>query len=228
VVFTVNNWKYAPIWLKATELIRSGEIGKVHSVDLNVLRLPNSGGGHTNWRTSKQIAGGGILIDHGWHNLYLIMAMINEPPVSIAANMKSGADPSSELEETVDVRLEFPEAWATLHLTWQADCRRNFGTIVGDKGTLSVNDDHLILKPKDGPPTRHDFPQALSAGSHHTEWMEPVVAEFAREISHKNGHSDNLSEAQWCAQMIHLAYLSHEEGARVIPVEPLSSHASVP
>lgn len=228
VVFTVNNWKYAPIWLKATELIKSGAVGKVHSVALNVLRPPNSGGGHTNWRKSKEIAGGGILIDHGWHNLYLIMAMINEPPVSIAARMKPGADPSSELEETVDVRLEFPGAWASLHLTWQADRRQNFGTIVGDSGSLSVNDDHLILEREEAPPVRHDFPQALSAGSHHTEWMEPVVAEFAREIRQENGHSSNLSEAQWCAQMIHLAYLSHQEGARVIPVVPLSPQASLP
>lgn len=226
VVFTVNNWKYAPIWLKACELIRAGQIGTVRSVALHVLRPPNSGGGHTNWRKSKQIAGGGILIDHGWHNLYLLLTLIDEPPISIKASMTSARDSTAELEETVDVDLEFPGAHATLHLTWQAACRQNCGTVVGDKGMLAVNDDHLILEVQDTPPIRYDFPQALSAGSHHTAWMEPVVADFAREINGQNGHGRNLLEAQRCAQLIHLAYLSHQQGARAIPVTPLIPQAS--
>ncbi len=228
VVFTVNNWKYAPIWVEACQLIRAGAIGKVHSIELNVLRPPNSGGGHTNWRKSKQIAGGGILIDHGWHNLYLIMAMIDAPPVSITASMQSGSDCGAELEETVDVELQFAEASARLYLTWQADCRKNYGTISGDRGTLYVNDDHLVVKTQGALSRRQDFLQALSAGSHHIEWMEPVVADFAREIKGQNGQNRNLAEAQRCAELIHLAYLSHQEGARTIPVASLLPQAATP
>lgn len=74
VVFTVNNWKYAPLWLKVTELIRANEIGTIQSISLNILRPPNSGGGCSDWRKCVDLAQGGILIDHGWHNLYLILS----------------------------------------------------------------------------------------------------------------------------------------------------------
>ena len=40
VIFTVNNWKYAPLWVKVAELIREDRIGTIKSISLNVLRPP--------------------------------------------------------------------------------------------------------------------------------------------------------------------------------------------
>ena len=65
VIFTVNNWKYASIWEKVLELIRENRIGAVEFVSLTVLRTSNSGGGASNWRKCPEVAGGGILLDHG-------------------------------------------------------------------------------------------------------------------------------------------------------------------
>jgi len=45
---------------------------------MNVLRVSSSGGGASNWRSDPELACGGIMIDHGWHNLYLIFGMIRE------------------------------------------------------------------------------------------------------------------------------------------------------
>jgi D-apiose dehydrogenase len=218
VVFTVNNWKYAPLWVKATELIREHRIGTIQSVDLNVLRSPNSGGGASDWRKCIEIAQGGILIDHGWHNLYLILSLLQEFPLSLAVKMESSAGSGSGLEQTVDLVLRFQEAEARLHLTWQASCRRNFGTIVGSKGSLLVNDNHLVLHSEDSPPVRFDFAEALSAGSHHPEWMEPVVGNFSREIVETRYRGTNLMEARWCSHLINLAYRSHRDAAHAIDV----------
>ena len=41
VVFTVNNWKYAPLWARTTELIQENRIGAIQSISLNVLRPPD-------------------------------------------------------------------------------------------------------------------------------------------------------------------------------------------
>jgi len=218
VVFTVNNWKYAPLWVKATELIREKQIGTIQSISLNVLRSPNSGGGASDWRKCIGIAQGGILIDHGWHNLYLILFLLQEFPLSLAVRMEASSGSNTGLEETVDLQMRFPEAEARLHLTWQADCRRNYGTIVGSEGSLFVNDDHLVLHSGDSLPVRFDFSEALSAGSHHPEWMTPVVRNFGREIAEPRYRGANLTETLWCSHLINLAYRSNREANSVTDV----------
>ncbi len=223
VVFTVNNWKYAPLWVKTTELIRAGEIGSIRSISLNVLRPPNSGGGASDWRKRLDIAWGGILIDHGWHNLYVLLALLQEPPLIVSAKMETPAATQNCCEEAVDLSVQFRAAEARLHLTWCASCRSNFGEIVGDKGTIFVNDDHIILERHGKSSMRYDFAEALSAGSHHPEWMAPVIENFHREIKNVHERGINLMEAQWCTQLIQLAYRSNREASRPIKLlEPKS------
>lgn len=217
VVFTVNNWKYAPLWVKTIELIREGKIGSVRSVSLAVRRPPDSGGGASNWRRSPEISGGGILLDHGWHHLYLMMSMINERPLSISARMNHPAA-GEGVEDVVDLMIVFPAAEGRLHLSWRADSRQNSGFIEGDRGTLVVKDDHLVLRSEGFPPARYDFPEALSRGSHHLEWMRPVVNAFRRELIDGEIRGSNLRESGLCALLIHLAYQSDLEGARFIDV----------
>jgi predicted dehydrogenase len=218
VVFTVNNWKYAPIWVKTAELIRENRIGAIRSISLNVLRRPGSGGGVSNWRCSPEQAIGGILIDHGWHNLYLALSLIGETPLSVSANMQCAPVHGGLLEEVVDLELKFAGAQMHIYLTWRAETRRNFGTIVGEKGTLHINDDHLLLESNGFSPTRFDFDEPLSAGSHHPEWMDPVVKNFRDEIADPRLRGTNLMEAMGCAKLIRLAYQSYREGCCPIQV----------
>lgn len=216
VIFTVNNWKFAPLWVKAVQLINEGEIGAVQSVSLTVLRSSGSGGGVSDWRRCPEVAGGGILFDHGWHHMYLILSMIRDVPLSVSAKMEYSK--AFQLEEIADVVIRFRNAEARLHLTWRAPYRRNFGTITGDRGTILLNDDHFILKPDGVLARRYDFPEALSKGSHHPEWMEPVIEDFLQEVNGQKGRGANLREGKWCAQLIFSAYQSHREGSRFIPV----------
>lgn len=220
VVFTVNNWKHAPLWAKALELVRAGAVGEPKRVDLEVLRTPRSGGGASDWRRSAVTAGGGILLDHGWHHLYLVLALLGRDPRSVSARMEYTDAGGPALEETVDLTLAFSEAQARLHLTWRAPTRRNRGVVEGTRGTLSLLDDHLVLEARDGsPPARFDFPEALSAGSHHLEWMAPVVEEFYREVREPGARGGNLREAERCLRLIHLGYRSAREGGRPLALK---------
>jgi predicted dehydrogenase len=221
VIFTVNNWKYAPLWTRVFELVHSDIIGVVRFLSLTVLRPPHSGGGVSNWRKRPEMAGGGILLDHGWHHLYLILSVMRGPPLFISARMDYSEENGPDLEEVVDLAIRFPNAEAKLYLTWRAPCRRNFGTIRGDTGTLLLNDDHLILCPEGAPARRYDFPEALSASSHHPEWMKLVVEDFRREIFDARLRGANLIEGRSCTQLTHLAYQSQREGSRPVKVSHL-------
>ncbi len=222
VIFTVNNWKYAPLWMKAIELVRSNKIGIVRSIFLAVLRPSHAGGGVSDWRKCVEIAGGGILLDHGWHQIYLTLSMMKEPPLFISAHMEYGPGTDPPFEETADLVMKFPSGDAKLHLTWKAPFRRNYGLIRGEEGSLFINDDHLIWCSNQGPERRYDFPEALSGNSAHPEWMKPVTEDFLNEVQDARARGANLAEARRCTQLIQLAYQSHREGSRFIPVGNLT------
>ena len=219
VVFTVNNWKYAPLWIRVLELIHSMRLGILKSVFLSVLRPPEAGGGVSPWRKNALLSGGGILLDHGWHYFYLILSMTGELPLSISSRMRYTQEGDPPLEEEVDLTMRFRGVEAKLYLTWQASLRRNEGTIEGDGGTLLINDDHLILRGRGLPDIRYDFPEALSASSFHPEWMDSVIEDFHREILHEEIRGSNLNEARQCARLTHLAYQS-DRAARASQKEP--------
>jgi len=221
VVYTVNNWQYSPQWMRVRDLIEENAIGSVKSVALQVLRPPGSGGGLSDWRRTPDLAGGGILLDHGWHHIYLLMMIMGCSPLAVSARMEPLSEEHPGIEGTVQLTASFPNAEATLFLTWQAAGRSNFGTIAGDRGTLHVNDDHIVLSHGNGKEVHYDFSEPLSRGSHHLEWMRPVVDGFRRELNEPEQRGKNLSEAMVCAQITHLAYQSHSEGARFLAVPAL-------
>ena len=88
VIFVVNNWKFAPLWIQALEWLGQNRVGAVREVSLEVLRTSTSGGGLSGWRRCPETAGGGILLDHGWHQLYLILSIMGDNPRAISAEMK--------------------------------------------------------------------------------------------------------------------------------------------
>jgi predicted dehydrogenase len=228
VVFTVNNWKYAPLWTKARELVRQGRIGTVRFISLTVLRPPNSGGGVSSWRKCPELSGGGILMDHGWHHLYLILSILDDLPLFVSARMDQCDANGSGIEDLVELALVFRKAEARVHLSWRAFRRHNCGIIMGDKGALLVNDDHLIVYPRGSGPFRFDFSEPLSGGSHHLEWMKPVIEDFHRELTDVRCRGMNFTEVGYCAQLTSLAYQSQREGGRFIPViDPRTWSSSV-
>jgi len=215
VLFTVNNWKHAPLWIKTQELLSEKGLGSIESISLAVLRPPNSGGGISDWRRRAETAGGGILLDHGWHQLYLIRSVITKAPLSVSAKMEY----AGSIEETVDLSIRFHEGEAKLHLTWRASSRQNRGEIAGKDGRILINDDHLVALTSGSPEARHDFAEPLSGGSHHPAWMEKVVENFRREIVDETIRGANLAEARWCVRLIHCAYQSSREGSRDVRVD---------
>jgi len=218
VIFTVNNWKYAPLLAKAIQLVEENRIGAVTHVELNVLRMPGSGGGASDWRRSPDVAGGGILLDHGWHQLYLLTAMMQAMPDAVSAKMGYTHDGDPDLEETVDLAIRYPNGEARLHLTWQASERRCYGIIKGKRGVIDIQDDHLTVTVGNQAPTRYSFDETLSGGSQHLNWMEPVTDHFYEEICDPVTRGANFNEAWQCMQLIHCAYQSQRQHSRYIDI----------
>ena len=220
-ICTVHNWRYAPLFRAAAALVRSGCLGAIHTVSLTVLRPPTAGGGVSAWRQRPEIAGGGILLDHGWHQLYLLRTLLPTAPLTLSAHIgRQGAAAALGVEDIVRLEITYPAATAVVELSWRADRRRNEGLVTGERGELRLEDDHLVLR-IGSRQQRQDFPEALSAGSHHADWMEGVITEFHEEMEDPVRCGTNLTEATWCAYLINLAYRSHREGSALPVVAPL-------
>lgn len=221
VIFNVHNWKYAPLFLQAAQLIDSGAIGAVTHVELHTLReRPARDAGEGNWRTNRLISGGGILVDHGWHNFYLLQRMIQAEPKAVSARL---VIPRHEaVEEEAACIIEYPQCFAVLYLSWRAPYRSNWGIIYGTTGTLEIRDDLILLTRKDAPQQKFEFAQKLSQGSAHPDWFKAMIEDFEAEITKPKIRYQNLHEAETCLTLLTYINQSHRLGGKTIslPTHP--------
>ncbi len=228
-VFTVHNWKYAPIYEKAFEWIDQGRIGQVWHVEIFTLRDSHCKGAALgaaqgsaqpaeDWRKNRDVAGGGILVDHGWHAFYLLLNLVGAQPTSVVAKMHTDPEVSNALEDAVQTIIQFPEADGYIHLTWKAKMRRNSAIVHGQNGTLLIDDDRLLLTTHDGHREEITFESALSAGSHHADWFKRMLPDFIEEIKNPAERGKNFKEAGWCVGLMCAAYESNLRGFQEVAV----------
>lgn len=201
-VMPVHNWKYAPIVRRATELLRLGTIGKLRSLEIETLRMQDcavADPAHPNWRRDPAIAGGGILMDHGWHAIYLARHWFGQEPLDVEASLRR---PTSDgAEEEANLSLVFPNGHAKIFLTWRGDTRRNSMRLIGERGEIVIADDNLRAGNKS-----IQFEKALSDGSHHPDWFAAMLPDIFASFRHPQAAFEMFDEAALCLSVIRRAY----------------------
>jgi predicted dehydrogenase len=214
-VLPVHNWKYAPIVRCATALLEAGAIGRLRCAAVEVTRLraaPTAEAGRPNWRRDPVMAGGGILMDHGWHAVYLVLHWFKERAGEVSATLHYPA--GGGVEDEAAVVIGFPAGRARIALTWNGDCRRNAIRLEGDAGELLIADDTLHLR---GSSTvSEQFPQALSAGSHHDDWFAAMLPDVVKAFHQPDTSQQALEEAAETLSIIRHAYESAPAVAEVV------------
>jgi len=201
-VFPVHNWKYAPIIRQATQLLRSGAIGSLHLVEVETLRIHDCAAAdpnHPNWRLDPAMAGGGVLMDHGWHAVYLARGWFGEDPIDVEASLQRPSPEAVENEATL--ALEFPSGRAEIFLTWKAKARRNTMRLLGEYGEITLDDDRLHVRGE-----MIQFGRALSAGSHHADWFEAMLPDVIASFRAPETARASFEEAALCLSVIRRAY----------------------
>jgi predicted dehydrogenase len=216
VLHTVHNWKYSEAFRTVRELLAHGRIGGAHSIFFDTAR--NGYAASTgDWRVSPALAGGGILVDHGWHAFYLLLALANERPCRIRARLERRRYVDAGVEDTAACAIVFPSLHAEIRLTWAAAERSTRWRFVGADGQLCVDDDELILEAKGTHESRR-LATALSTGSHHPEWFAGVVESFRHELNDPAARGTNRAEAEWCLLMLTRAYASNAQDSRLLDI----------
>jgi len=206
-VVPVHNWKYAPIISRATEALRSGAIGELRAVEIETLRIEDCAAvdpAHPNWRREPALSGGGILMDHGWHAIYLARHWFGEDPGNLEAELHRAAN---GIEDEAKLKLRFPRGDAEIFLTWRADRRRNTMRLRGDRGEIAIDDDTLRIRDQE-----IRFESALSAGSHHPDWFAAMLPDVIAQFRSPEKALASFDEAALCLSTIRRAY----ETARIV------------
>ncbi len=199
-VVPVHNWKYAPIILRATELLRSGAIGSLRTVEITTLRTQNAAVvAGPNWRQNRAAAGGGILMDHGWHAIYLALHWFAETPKAIRADFHRPSE--GEVEDEARATIEFPSGQAAISLSWNAASRENRIQLIGSAGEIAIDDDEL----RAGGETI-SFPTKLSEGSHHPDWFAAMLPDVVTAFRDPARAWPLFREAETCLRLIEQAY----------------------
>ncbi|MFC1889043.1 Gfo/Idh/MocA family protein [Thermodesulfobacteriota bacterium] len=219
IAYPVHNWKHAPLLARAVKWINDGLLGRVLYSEFHTLRT-NPASGLTAWRGEKEEAGGGgILLDHGWHCIYLLLNFHAERPRTVSAWMLPSPS-TGQAEHTARISLEFPRSVGSLFLTWKAPGRYNSCRIYGEKGLIIVEDDRILLRPDKGHTRVATYRSPLSRGSHHPDWFDPVVKGFLIAMERREDALRELNEASLCLQSILAAYASSRKGGEPVEIRP--------
>jgi predicted dehydrogenase len=201
-VVPVHNWKYAPIVRRATEILRAGAIGELRGVEIETLRVEDCAAAdpdRPNWRRDPAIAGGGVLMDHGWHAIYLARQWFGTEPTEVHASLHRTTPAGAEDEATLT--LVFPSGQAKIFVTWRADVRRNTMRLVGERGEIAIDDDTLRVGDES-----IRFESALSAGSHHADWFASMLPDVIASFGEPKLSLQAFEEAALCLSVIRRAY----------------------
>jgi predicted dehydrogenase len=218
-VVSVNNWMHSDLNRHVSAALDSGAIGAVRSVELRTRRtdaaLGNSGW-VPRWRIDRSLAGGGIILDHGWHQLYLLLGWMRKPIEIVRATTQTLDRRHAPVEDEAVIDLEFASGTGRIELSWTARERGNDGCIQGTKGAITIRDDGIDIANGREMHTR-PFAGRLTQSSYHPDWFQAMFGSTLLRDGRAEA-DQNFAEAGALVSAIEAAYHSAQEGGA--PVRP--------
>jgi predicted dehydrogenase len=147
LIYPSHNYQFSPAMRFLTERVASGELGELQSGHFRTLRKGHACGvddWNPHWRRQRDIAGGGILYDHGPHSLYLASHLCRKTPLAVACTLgRLANDEYAETEDTIMMTIDFGGLHWLIDLTWHAGRRQTRYAIVGANGHAVVDGDSI-------------------------------------------------------------------------------------
>ncbi|MBT2483833.1 MULTISPECIES: Gfo/Idh/MocA family protein [unclassified Microbacterium] len=171
-VMCAHNQLFLPAVAAAKELVESGVLGRVYEVRttdsfFNDFTVESMG-----WRAHAATAGGGELIDTGYHPLYLLQHLAGGTPLEVTAILSRHRLAFMEGEDSAQVLVRYDNGvvgHVTTSWAYQAAVGTEKFSLVGEKGSLTSDGTTLVSRVRGEDPVTTTF--------------EPVH-EFAAEVAH--------------------------------------------
>ncbi len=212
-VVCVNNWMHSDLNRHVLAELDAGSIGSVQSIELCTGRPDNAlgtAGWMPHWRTDPAHAGGGIILDHGWHQFYLLMGWMRKPVEAVQATTRTVNPRHLPVEDEAVVTMRFSSGTGRVELSWTADNRTNGGIIRGSAGTIAIYDDRIVVR-NDRGKRETRFTERLTQSSYHSDWFVQMFR--YNMLDDDRAEADrNFAEAGILVNAIGAAYRSAQRG----------------
>ncbi len=220
IVFPCHQYRFNPAWLKLREWLDAGRIGRWHLAEFRTYRPHADWGGAgappaagVPWRGTRAGGGGGVLLDHGTHLLYLLDDVAGRPS-GVHAWTGRLRHHAYDVEDTAHLLLEYPDGRAaTIFVTWAGVGRENLIRFIGETGTIAWVGGELSLD-ADGARERIDFTAALDKAAY-KEWFGRLLAAFAGAMERSDGEAA-LREIGAVAEVLERAYAAAAPSAAAV------------
>lgn len=219
-VVSVNNWMHSELFRYVSSLLTDGAVGEVQRIELRTGRPDNalgSEGWMPAWRLDLAHSGGGVVLDHGWHQLYMLLGWLRAPVESVRATARTVDARHAPVEDEATIELTFPGASGLIELSWVASERTNGGRILGTSGEVLIQDDGLDIR--SGAGTRSvRFKERLTQSSYHPDWFRATFESGILSPSPDEAMR-NFAEAGTLISIIRAAYRSARTGTSEVPTD---------
>jgi len=207
-----HQYKYSPLWREYKSFIDELNSDNRIFLQFNVFRTGPDPGLNPNgspWRLNKEISGGGILSDTGFHYLYLSNWLLGKPK-KVTTIIHNLAHRSYQVEDTSQVVLEYDRGTVQINLTWAHHARRNEAKLISKTGSLFYDGSNYLIRNYKGIEEKISVPDA-SDKSHYTELYARLFSEFAEDVQKRNFHKEGLEDAYNTIYLLEKCYQSARE-----------------
>lgn len=185
-IFPIHNWKNAPQYKKARAVAKENAVDEIKIKVLRTSHAKGCGAWNPDWRKKVEFSGGGIIMDHGYHNIYLAMfllgAKFEEFKDAELIKIEYFQD-EKKAEKKALFKLFFgKEKKAEIYLDWCADKREVSCSGYKDKeAAFKLMENTLVADGRE-----YFFDKKLSDNSLHSDWTRESIKEFKRERAKKS------------------------------------------
>jgi hypothetical protein len=199
--------------------LQTGMIGWPVRIDLHIGRPDialGSDGWNPRWRSDPLHAGGGILMDHGWHQFYLMMRWMDQPLETVSARMRTVDKRHHGVEDEAEVELQFARGWHGSNSSGRpsgAPTAALFKANVGPSLYLTTTSRSTRSRSND-----IYFDAFVSQSSYGSDWFREVFSDTILSCDRREAER-NFREAGLVVGALRAAYRS--AGLDGVPCRPL-------
>ncbi|MDD3559294.1 MAG: Gfo/Idh/MocA family oxidoreductase [Melioribacteraceae bacterium] len=207
-----HQYKYSGVWGEFKNFINHLNDDDKVFIQFNIFRSgadPGLKPDGNPWRLNKEISGGGILSDTGFHYLYLSNWLLKNP-LRITTINNNLAHPNNQIEDTSQVILEYEKGTVQINLTWVFHSRRNEAKLISKKGSLFYNGKNFLIKNIYDSEEQITVPD-ISDKSHYTGLYADLFSDFLNALESKNYFKDGVIEAYNAITLLTKCYQSAAE-----------------
>lgn len=213
VLVPCHQYHFNPAWRQLAAWLRAGLIGEWHLAEIAIHRPhadPGIRQGGLPWRGRGAESRGGILLDHGTHWLYLLLDLAGSPSALQAWHGRL-AHHDYDVEDTIQLTLEYPDRLATCFLTWAGARRESRVRFVGPHGLIDWTDSLLRLETDRRTECLDLAPQLTKAA--YRGWFAQLFHDFVTTLD-TGAPTPFANEVAPVAALLDACYTACESGRR--------------